>query len=60
MEQGTLWELGPRTDSGVTPIWGQVDPVVKTDVTEKLSGLMVKAVHPHPDSLPSEKESDHE
>jgi len=60
MEQGTLWELDPRTDSGVPPIWGQLDPAVKTDVTRKLSVLMVKAVHLHPDARPREKENDHE
>jgi len=60
MEQETLWELDPRTDSGVPLIWGQLDLAVKTDVMEKLSVLMVKAVHLHPDSLASEKESDYE
>lgn len=60
MDQGTLWELDQRTDSEVFAIWGQLDPVAKTDVTGKLSTLMVKAVHPHPDALPSEKESDYE
>jgi hypothetical protein len=60
MEQGTLWELDPRTNSEVFPIWGQLDPVTQTDVTGKLSTLMVKAVYLHPNALPCEKESDHE
>lgn len=60
MEQGTLWELDLRTDSSVTLIWVKLDPAVKADVLEKLSVLMVKAVHLHPDSHPSEKDSDHE
>jgi hypothetical protein len=60
MEQGTLWELDLRTDSSAAPIWGQFDSAIKREVMGKLSLLMVKAVRPHPDSLPSQKESDHE
>jgi hypothetical protein len=60
MEQGTLWELDLRTNSSVTLIWVELDPAVKADVMEKLSGLMVKAVHLHPNSPPSERDRDHE
>ena len=60
MEQGTLWELDPRTDSDAPPIWGQLDPAIKTDVMEKLSMLMLKAVRPHQDPPHSKKEIAHE
>ena len=60
MEQGTLWELDPRVDSDVTPIWRQLDAPLKMEVRTKLSVLMAKAVRPHPDPRPSEKENAHE
>jgi len=60
MEQGTLWELDENTDSAAHPSWEQFNPGVKAEVTGKLSGLMAKAVRPHPDPRPGEKENDHE
>jgi hypothetical protein len=60
MEQGTLWELDPRTEAGIALIWGQCDAAVRTETMTKLSVLMVKAIRPHPDPRPGEKESDHE
>jgi hypothetical protein len=60
MEQGTLWELDEKVDSAAHPAWGQFDPVVQAEVMGKLSVLMAKAVRPHPDPQPGEKESDHE
>jgi len=60
MEQGTLWELDEKIDSAAHPAWRRFDPVIKAQVMEKLSGLMAKAVRPHPDPRPGEKESDHE
>jgi hypothetical protein len=60
MEQGILWELDERTKLAAPPAWRQFDPVVKAEVMEKLSVLMAKAVHPHPDPRPGEKENAHE
>jgi len=60
MEQGTLWDLDERVDSAAHPAWGRFDPVVQAEVMGKLSVLMAKAVCPHPDPQPGEKESDHE
>ena len=60
MEQGTLWDLNPRVDSGVAPIWGRLDATSRTEVRTKLSLLMAKAIHPLQDSRPSEKENAHE
>jgi len=60
MKQGTLWELEPGTDAVANPIWERLDASVRTDVMTKLAALMVKAVRPNPDPLPSEKEADHE
>lgn len=60
MEQGTLWELGEKIDSAAHPAWGQFDPVAQAEVMEKLSVLMAKAVRPHPDPQPGEKENAHE
>lgn len=60
MEQGTLWDLDPRIDSGVAPIWGRLDAALRTEVKTKLSLLMARAIRPLQDPQPSEKENDHE
>jgi hypothetical protein len=60
MQQGTLWELDEKIDSAAHPAWGQFNPVAKAEVLEKLSALMAKAVRPHPDPQPGEKENAHE
>lgn len=60
MKQGTLWEWDEKIASAAHPAWGQFDPVVKVEVLGKLSVLMAKAVRPHPDPQPGEKENAHE
>ncbi len=60
MEQGTLWELDEKIASAAQPAWRQFDPVVQAEVLGKLSALMAKAVRPHPDPRPGEKENAHE
>jgi len=60
MEQGTLWELDPRVDSDVTPIWRQLDAPLRMEVRTKLSVLMAKAIRPLQDPRPSEEENAYE
>ncbi len=60
MEQGTLWDLDPRVNSDVAPIWRQLDATLRTEVRTKLSVLMAKAIRPPQDPRPSEKENAHE
>jgi hypothetical protein len=60
MEQGILWQLDPRADSGVALIWGQLDATIRTEVRTKLSVLMAQAIRPPQDPRPGEKESNYE
>ncbi len=60
MEQMTLWELLETTESALNPVWEQLDPVVKTDVTISLSRLMAKTVSQNRNEIQNEQESNHD
>ncbi len=60
MEQMTLWELDQATISLASPVWKQLDTIIKKEAVTKLSLLMVKVVNPIQDQRLSEQEGNHE
>ncbi len=60
MAQMTLWELLETTESVVNPIWEQLDPVVKTDLTISLSRLMARTVSQNRNEMQNEQENNHD
>ena len=58
MEQGTLWDLNPRVDSGVAPIWGRLDATSRTEVRTKLSVPLDGQSDPPPTRLTAQRKGE--